>query len=242
MNREILAVPIALATALLAGCLSDSTVRTEYASGFSRAGHRVSVFGVFKDGRMNPESWDALSPSLASVFGKNCQAGYGESFVLDHPGLASAIDDVARSQGLGDDLLTQIAPAATGDLILVFTVAGRVEQAWKANLSSESNGHAGPMGGAGRGAAGLGSPGALAGHSHDRGTGTAAFDLSVTMFSPSSHGTVGVVEFEYTGESANEAIKRFVEKIREAIPGSSCEGWNWSVPIDEHRVRDLVER
>jgi hypothetical protein len=126
---------------------------------------------------------------------------------------------------------------------VVFTLAGHVE---KARIDIKD---AQPSGGGGMGGGGMGGSGPAGTHAtmpapghHLPATSTAALDLSATMFSPSKGASVGVVQLEYTGEDANEAIKEFAAKVGAAIPGSTCEGWNWSAPIDENRLREMVGR
>ena len=86
----------------------------------------VSVLGVFKEGRMSPETWDEIGPKISAAFGKGlCPIAYDAKLVTDKPSLAEAVDDYARENGVTDDLLDQLAPAASGDAVLVITVAGR---------------------------------------------------------------------------------------------------------------------
>ncbi len=232
---------------LLAGCFNEYNYRTEFTPGFVPGRHRVSILGVFRDGRMDFESWDELAPALSTAFdARKCPAGYRAEFVADHGALSAAIDDVARSDGLGDDLLAQLSPAAAGDLIIVFTIAGRVEKAHidirNAQAPQGGGGMTGGQGGAGGAAGALGARIPMA-QGHKQGSVSyAALDLSATLFSVSLHSTVGVVDLEYTGENAKDAVAQFAAKVRATIPGSTCDDWNWSVPIDEHRVRELVQQ
>ena len=242
---------LALGTLVLGtpGCFNEFDYRTDFTSGFTRGAHRVSVLGVFKDGRMNFESWEVLAPAFSAAFGGKCGSGYDEQFVNEHSALAAAIDDVARADGLGEDLLTEIAPAASGDVVAVFTLAGRVEKAHVDVREPAPSGGSGGMGPGGSNANAGGAAGALGAripmaHRGKNATDTniATLSVSATLYSVSQKKTVGVVELEYTGENAQDAIAHFAAKIRDYMPGSTCNGWNWAVPIDEHRVRDLVER
>jgi hypothetical protein len=248
-GRRVLARGAALLSlALCPACFSDYTYKAQFVEGFKGGAHKVSVLGVFKDGRMDFEAWDALAPSFSATLGGKCAAGYDTSFVAAHQTLAAAIDDVVRADGLDDDLLKEIAPAAQGDLLVVFTLAGHVE---KARIDIKDSQPGGSMGGGGMGGGGaMGGGGPAGTHAtmpsggghHLPASSTAALDLSATMFSPSQGASVAVVQLEYTGEDATEAVKEFAAKVRGAIPGSTCEGWNWSAPIDERRLREMVER
>ena len=99
----------------------------------------VSVLGVFKEGRMSPESWDEIGPKISSVFGAQgmCPIAYNAKLITDKPDLAEAVDDYSRANGVTDDLLDQLAPAANGDAVLVITVAGRpIKQAHDSSASA----------------------------------------------------------------------------------------------------------
>ncbi len=234
------AVLSAAVLALIPGCFADYKYRSEFAPGFVQSHRRVSILGVFKDGRMDFESWDALAPALSAAFGaRKCPAGYSEDFVAGHATLASAVDDVARADGLGDGLLTELSPAALGDLVVVFTIAGRVEKAHVSTTNAPLP--SGGMGGGGGGAGSLGTGIPMPQRGRQDTSNTATLNLSATMFSTAQRASVGVIELDYTGENANDAIAKFAAKVYAAIPGSTCEGWNWAAPIDEHRVRDLLE-
>jgi hypothetical protein len=243
----------------LAGCVtsvsylscgsSDSELKVQYAPGFATTGHTVSVFGVYKDGQMSAEAWDALSPRMADWLGAGpCRAGYvdGSSAKVDAP-LWSAVDEYARSNGPTDDLLAEISPAAQGDLVLVVTVAGRVPAQEKSDLGHESptpattGSGAGPMGGMRGGGAGA-SPGMR----HDRMLPAAAkdaLDLAALLYSPSAKKSVAEVSLQYTGHKLDEALAQFAAKLREALPGATCRGWSWegTGKVDVDRIRKLGE-
>src|ERR1700722_13130989 len=87
----------------VAGC-SDAQITTRYAPTFTHAPHTVSLLGVYKDGRMNPDVWEQIGPALSTPLGGKCGPGY-DSLVNGNPALSAAIDDYARANGIGDDLL-----------------------------------------------------------------------------------------------------------------------------------------
>jgi hypothetical protein len=161
MTGRALLATATLVLTFLPGCYNEYAFKTDYTPEFVKGRHRVSVLGVFKDGRMDFESWDALSTALSASFeGGRCAAGYSSDFVSGHGQLAAAIDDVTRADGLGDELLTQLSPAATGDLMIVFTVAGHVEKVHidirnpgQQSQGSPGAGGAGPSGQGGAGGA-----------------------------------------------------------------------------------------
>jgi hypothetical protein len=225
---------------------------TKVASDFSPSGHRVSVFGVFKEGRMSPETWGELGAGLSSAFGPTaCPAEYSDDLVTSNAPLSSAIDDYARANGIGDELLDAVAPAATGDLIAVFTIAGKVV----------AEGHAGEATTGGmpptapntmmRGGTGFrgqhgGMPG-MGGPMNDprrgfRGAPADALELSASLFSVSEHKSVALVAMRYVGDSLPDALREMADRLRAAVPGSTCAAWNASVHLDEQRIRELAER
>jgi hypothetical protein len=198
----------------------------------------VSVLGVFKEGRLSPETWEDLGQKISPVFEKSlCPIGYDTRLATDKPELAEAIDDYTRANGVTDELLDQLAPAASGDAILVVTMAGRPlkqkNDAPMQPVSAPTNGQTGMM--RGRGGGGLPPPTSMSRAAID----TNAFEMSATLFSLKDHRVVADVSMGYGGESADEAVAKFVAKLRSQLTGFPCVGWNMKVAIDEKKIRDL---
>ena len=102
------ALPLLLAGAAT-GCLSKAAVSVKYADNFDPTHHKVSIFGVFKDGRMNSEAWGGLAPQVRAAFGGgSCEAGYGAAAFPPERDVTTAIDEYATSNGPTDDLLGQV--------------------------------------------------------------------------------------------------------------------------------------
>ncbi len=239
---RVIAFRAIAATAALAGlgiavaCSEDEAqFQVRFAPDFAKSQARVSILGVFRDGRMNAETWDELGPRLSAPFGAtgSCPIGFDKGFLSSKEELAGAIDDVARADGVTDDLLDKLAPAANGDDVLVFTVAGRpTSQSWDAG-----GGGAAPMGppnstpGGGmrgsRGARGMGG-----GMGPMRQPDKNVFELTASLYSAKEHRAVGLVAMQYTGSNGPEALAKFVGKIRESLPAATCAGWRW----DEAKV------
>jgi len=216
-----------------AGCAPEA-LASQFAPGFAPGHHLVSVFGVYKDGQMSSGAWDAIEPRFAQALGAPlCDAGYTDAFAGTHGALASAIEDYARADGPTDDLLTQIAPAARGDLILVVTFSGKLP----AHATTEAHQDAPAIGGGpggGRGAMQGGGPrGPMAPRNTDE------LDLSASLFSISRSQSVGVVSLRYMGTSVDEAVSKLAARLEESIPGSACAGWNWDAKVDPEAVRHL---
>jgi hypothetical protein len=219
---------------------TDAQYAVRYAPDYHRGASTVSVFGVFKDGRVNPDSWQDLGPVLSSPFGGSCPVGDGPELATRDLALSQAIDDYAREDGVTDTLLEQLAPAAQGEMILVFTVSGQPPK--RQAVATESGPSAAPvtqsnaMGG--RRGPGMGRPtrSGLLFTPHQQ----LAFELSASLFSVQAHHSVAQVTLQYSGDSAEDALNKFAAKLREALPGASCRGWN-DVHLDGEKIRGLIE-
>jgi hypothetical protein len=239
-----LAALASVALLVLGGCASDAQFTTRVAPELGPGRHTVSVLGVFKDGRMNDEAWGAIAPGLSAVFGSACPALYGAQLAKEKPALSEAIDDYARANGVSEELLDQLAPAAGGDLILVVTLAGRVTKSkgGGADTSSVSGGGpatsrsgAGPMSGLNGGHQSILPPGV------EGNGGGGGLELSASLFSVRLHRSVALVAMQYTGDSVDDAVRKLAAKIAAAIPATACAGWSSSAPVDDHRIRELAE-
>jgi hypothetical protein len=232
--RAGIAVVVAIAAASCGP--GDSQFTTRVAPAFEPARHAVSVFGVYKDGQMSTDSWGGVAGAMSPVFGGNlCDAAYTDSFVASNPSLSSAIDDVVRADGFSDPLLTRIAPAAEGDLVLVLTMAGRLPVHPKTSLATEAAANGRP--GSGRGTRGGGGRPSAARRRDDN-----VLDISAILFSVRERRSVGVVENQYSGASFDQAIAAFAERLAHTLPGARCATWNWAVALDPEGVRQTMSQ
>jgi hypothetical protein len=235
-----LAVIVALA--VLPACSDEAQFTTRFASDFTHPGHTVSVLGVFRDGRMSSDAWDTVGGPLSTPFGKTCETAYG-ALVGSNPTLSGAIDDYVRANGPGDELLEQLAPAATGDLVVVFTVAGHI-----ATKKTPAPDTAAVSGGAPGGSMSSGKyrgarPGGGAGRGMAPPTSTnAALEVSASIYSVTTHRSVGLLAMGYDGASLDEALQRMATRLGLALPQSTCAGWDWSkATVDDAKIRELIE-
>ena len=229
----------------LCACSSDAQLASRFASDFAHTPHTLAVLGVYKDGRMSSEAWEQVGPGLSRPFGATCDTGFAQLEEKNQT-LSGAIDDYARANGVGDDLLEQLAPAAQGDIILVVTVAGRVGSKGP-NLPDTSTLATGTPGigsskyrsgsaiGSPTGASGMRSSGAMR-RPIDT---TAALEMTASLYSVPEKKSVGIVTLEYDGKSVDDAIARLAERLGKELPGSRCGGWNWDVKVDDQRIREL---
>jgi hypothetical protein len=219
------------------GCGAEISYTSQFAPGFVPRHHTISVLGVYKDGQMSSGAWDAIEPRLAPALGAaRCPAGYTDTLASTHNALSAAIEDYARSDGPTDDLLTRLAPAATGDLILVVTIAGKLPlhetgEAPKASSSAYGGGAGGARGG--MGGAPMHGPAPV--------TSTDELDLSASLFSVSRSQSVAVVALRYLGTSVDEAVSKLATKLAGSFPEAACAGWNWNAPIDADAIRHSID-
>jgi hypothetical protein len=242
LNRSLTLAALAVLLTPELGCSDSAQFTTRYASDFAHTPHTISVLGVYKDGRMNPDVWEQIGPGLCASFGATCGAAY-DALIASNPNLSGAIDDYARANGIGDELVDQLAPAATGDLIMVVTVAGHVigKNQDLPDTSAVSGGPPSTMGSKYRGT-GMSTPGPTGALRRPKALADgASFEMSASLFSVSQHKSVGLVAMAYSGASVDDAIQRLAAKLQSEIPGSKCAGWNWSVQLDEQHIRSLVE-
>jgi len=215
---------------ILGACASnDAHFVTQFAPDFTTARHTVSVLGVYKDGQMSTEAWNAIAPRMAPSLGSpTCEAGYGNALSKANGGLASAIDDYARDNGPTDELLTELAPAAQGDLILVFTVAGKPPVPKKVSVQDAPPAQG--TQGAGMGAMRRSRRGGAGGGQGAR-EDPNLFEISALLFSVAQVRSVAVVSLQYSGQNVDEAVTKFAAKLQGTLPATKCAGWDWNASI-----------
>lgn len=211
------------AVMLSAGCRADKPT-VSYAPGFVKENPKISIFGVFRDGRMDPEIWENLGPSFATALHREaCGIAVGGAMRVSNAQLFGAIDGVARADGITDELLEKFAPAAQGDAILVIVMAGRLPKKaadGAVGTTATTAAPMRPMRGSGGGRPR--SPGKLGPQAHvDRNF----LELSASLYSKKLRESVAMVQMTYKGASEAEAFKLFTEKLAAAFPGATCEGW-----------------
>ena len=215
---------------LVAACgAGGAHFTTQTADGFTPASHRVSVLGVFKDGRMAIDTWPKVAPHLVEALGAApCEIGF-DALATANQDLANAIDERSRGEGPNAELLAHLAPAARGDLLLVLTVAGRPPEPQQGPAQP-------PLGAPVNNS--MGTPRKRRANSPEGGPiDRNRLDVSAALFSVAQNRPVALVSMSYGGQSADEAMTRFGAELARAIPQSKCVGWNWDVKIDPAAVR-----
>jgi hypothetical protein len=235
-----MAALLALGLASSACGEEDINFAVRYAPGYTNTGNAISIFGIFKDGRMSPEAWDELGPRFSRAFREaSCETAISSDLRRRDLALFTAVDDAGREEGITDPLLDRFAPAAVGTSILVITIAGHAPKAKDALHSATRS----QMGGMGRG----GSPGRSRGQAPrdpDRrkvGRPGDVFEISASLFSSPQHQSVAQVSMAYKGASEEEALAKFVEKLAAAFPGAACRGWRPEALPTEDAIRHLPQ-
>jgi hypothetical protein len=243
MPRLALSLLLALAvTAPAAACSDYASVTARFAPDFPQGRHTVSVLGIFKDGQMSTDAWESIGARLSAPFGSTCTTGYAQ-LVATNQAASTAVDDYIRANGPGDEILEQLAPGASGDVVVVFTFAGHVSAKpagtpdTGAMSSSPPGGSMGMGGGKYRGTR----PGGSTGRGMARPANAAALEMSASFYSVAQKRSVGLVSLEYDGTSLDDAFQKFAAKISSSIPGSACAGWDFKTPVDEKKIRELTE-
>jgi hypothetical protein len=232
-----------LLLALALGCGSDSAipVSVKFVSDFAPHRQAVSLLGVYRDGRMSADAWDLLAENVSSAFGAmRCDAAY-DAWTRSDPALAAAVDDYARADGPTDALLAEIAPAASGELIVVLSMNGQVRQrqTGDAGAAQSSAPAAGGLQARGRRARGARrNSGPLPAEAETDGN---RLELTATFYSVRQERSVAQMDLHYAGESLNEAAAVFGRKLAQVIPGAPCVGWRSGAQIDVDRLRRGID-
>ena len=221
----------------LAACASDASFDVRYANDYAKPAS-VSIFGVFKDGRMNQAAWDALGARFsAPLHGVRCEILFGEKLAQASPDLAPFIDDYTRRNGVTDDVLDKLAPLAMGDSVLLITIAGHPPQSTRDGGAPPPQQSPSPMSrGAGRRGRGMGAP-----YGGGRAADTSVYEVSASLFSVKTHHAVGLIGMTYSGASVDEALKKFTDKLGTELGGATCAGWDASRPLDADQLKRELE-
>jgi hypothetical protein len=249
---------IGCAIAIAACCVGcgdgDTQITVKYASDYVQSTSGVSVFGVFENGRLSPEAWKDIGPTLSSALSQGtCDTAWTDNFISTSPTLASYIDEYTKDDGVTDQLLEQLAPMAKGGSILAFSVIGRrVIPGSTAGGKSSGTRNRSPMqagggfrgmGGGGRGMRGNG--GRLPSNStndEDKAAGRTAYEISASLYSIRLRHSVLLVAMSYTGPDIDSALKAFTAKMRSSVPNVTCAGWNLDAHVDGNKIHELANQ
>jgi len=204
----------ALLAPLSALLLSCGGVQFEVTHGPDFAGwpRTVSIFGVYKDGRMSLEGWNDLGRPFSSALGKDlCDALYSQELRAADPRLAMSIDEATQNEGISEAILDKLGAFAEGEAIVVVSMRTRggrrpLRASASANVARRRDVPVSPIDGDGE------------------------IHLAATLYSPSQHVPIGRVDMTYPGSNTDEAVQKFVVKVRETLGGTVCKGWKVGAP------------
>lgn len=237
------------------GCHGDTDFDVKQANDFAPSGRiSVSVLGVMKDGLMSQETWESLGPKLSPALrSPKCDTRYDSAFVAENKGVASAVEDYTRANGVTEPLLTAFSTSAEGDVMMVLSVSGRAS----ADTAPVSPGGGAQMpglapasgrqgGGTGNGyGGGFGNSSSPASPGFGRtspstpSTSTSVFEIAATFYSVREKKPVAQLSMKYTGPREEDAISRFAAKLHAYLPNATCVGFKKDSDLTEERVRQL---
>jgi len=176
---------------------------------------------------MDEKAWLPLEPKLAQAFGgsRTCEPGYGKRMRDGDDALSHQVDHMVRENGIDDDVLEKVAPAARGDFILVLMLYKKVPQLHDGGARMRVSAQPMAMGRRG-GRPGMSRYAPPPEDDH-------VFELSASLFSRAAHKLVAQVDLRYTGDDLDEAMSSFAKKLETVVPGATCVGWNWPSPDEE---------
>ncbi len=183
----------------------------------------VSVFGVFRNGRLDAEVSGQVGPRLAAALGqRSCGVAYGGVLSREDPEFTATLEEHAQTDGVTDELLEKVAPLAGGELILVLSMQG---EAKVRSLSvAEINGNTGPQ------ASMRGAPMRRAYvPSRMRGLSAPGLAVKATLYSVKQRRSVARVTMSYDGPTMDDAINRLAAELGQVLPGASCQPWRVDV-------------
>jgi hypothetical protein len=242
MNRLLLLPALVLGLAS-ASCADESTVSVKYAPGYKPGPAVVSVLGVFRDGRMSLDTWSAMASPVSTALGAmvdRCEPAYGERLQHENEELFASLDDDTRNNGITEELLAKLAPRAQGDVILFITVHGQVGETYNDKRGSQTRAPSpnlpqrGPT-------AGRGPRGGNVREAAPRGPTLKPLELSASLYSIKDQKPFVRLNLSYTGQSADEAIRRFTTELGALVPGASCKGWTFPQGKIPSSVAPLLE-
>ncbi len=237
MIRSLHRLGVSACVLLAVACTPTMHWEAKSASDFTPSGHTVSVLGVYKDGQMSAEAWDALRPRLEPLMGgRECEIAAGGR--LANGPLFTAVDEYTRTNGPTEDLLAQLAPAAQGDLILVLVEAGSLPPPPAKVSVVNSPAPAGPSATGSTGAAGLNT------FAQKKHSGNPAdqnvLQLTASLFSVAQRRSVALIDLQYSGDSVAEAESEFTARFGRLLPATTCRGWDWHTNVDPEQIRKLA--
>ena len=250
-------------TSALTACATTDEVQPQVAMAPAAVKpESVSVFGIFRNGRMSPEAWEDFGKALSMPFSEGvCKAAYDVVFDDAHPELAAAIDDYAKENGVSDELLEKFAPLAKGDTILLVAIDGQppklaptlADAKPPQNPSSPAQGTYGGAGagqqtgsgggrGMGRGGSRMGGRRPQSAPVQHAKPDKGSWELTAYLYSVRLRQVTSQVDLTQQGQDIDGDLKLFAAKLGTELPGVPCRGWSSDVRVDVNSIRKLVDQ
>jgi hypothetical protein len=203
---------------------SDTELTVNTAPGYVARDLRVSVLGVFDNGRMNQAAWDDWSPMIAAALhGTRCDPGFSDAMEKDAPAVFSDVDQSTRNDGITDELFDRLGANARGNSILVVEVFGHPKQKKTDSTPTVAPDYSGQtQRGGGRGRRGRGEPESV----EPPASTETNYEVSIGVYSPSVHEVVASVVLSNESPSS-DTLNEFAAKLRATLAGATCAGWKW---------------
>jgi hypothetical protein len=217
-------------TVLVFFACGDASFRVKMPEGFREAHRTVSVVGIYREGRLSPDYFDQIAPTIEGALGRGCDQGYGEALKSADPTLYEELDQESRQDGVTDDVLARMSPGALGDTLMVIQLYGPIgapgKRPTKGGASAPLPQTPAPYS---RGAGSMSGRGPRAGGGEEPRAPQSTSDVQIaaTLYSRKDHSFVGEVALTYNGKDVDKALRRFGERLNSEMSGAKCAGWKW---------------
>jgi hypothetical protein len=218
--RKLFAILVA---SLAASCSEAAQVEVKMAPTYAPGPNAVSIFGVFRDGRMSPESWAPIGATLSKALGSQaCPVGFDDDLAQDQPEIFAKIDEEVRAEGITEELLARLAPKAEGDLILTISIHGRAALPTAETEQQPSRSKRPPR---------APRPG-MARRTRPASSqqGGRGLELLASFYSVRQGRSIARVNVRVVGSNVDEALHKLADEVRAVVPNGSCKGFRWSDP------------
>ncbi len=209
---------------LSSSACSPVTVEADVSSALSAA-TSASVFGLYRDGRMDSFYWEQLAQTVSKQLGaESCELGVSPALREQLPKLFDQIATESRENGPSAEVLGLLADRANADLLLLFYSVGRpprqkapakVEERHRDSVANGSHPMRKPGGGRNDGPAVF---------DDDKET-TNILELTMKVYSRVEKKFVGFVKTRIEGTEMKPSVEIFTAQIGERFPSLRCVGW-----------------
>ena len=204
---------------LLPACsAAPPTFRVEGAENVGEQAGAFSLLGVYRSGRLVEEEWRLLQAGVSSAWGgRTCVPGYSGAYRSEATAQLEVLDSLIEKEGVTEEILQMLAPAAESDFIVVIEIYGEPP---RGGVATENEGPIEVAHGSAPMTTDAPSPMV---DSPRRG-----MEMSADVFSTKTGQTVAVLEMNYKGSSETEAFRMFSDALLKHFPGKTCASWDWA--------------